>query len=197
MDKNDEKIYIQSVTSSQQSEVLISSKIDRNYKFIIFNIIIGQLLAIIGVGNGKISEVIENDKKVVTPLLLTSLYYLILLTLWIIINRKVVCPRFMYIIIAIFDSQANFLNVYAFSVIHFNYLFIINVSSVFWTVLITWIFIKRYRYKKIHILAIGISIIGVIFMLYGCLSRINNKDDLFKNYKGLLYCLIASILYSV
>jgi drug/metabolite transporter (DMT)-like permease len=187
-----------SIHTSHSSRVLnIYSNNVRNIKFIIFNIIIGQILAIIGVGNGKISEIIENEKGIILPLILTSIYYLLLFILWMIINRKIVKPKLTYILITIFDSQANFINVYAFHIIHFNYLFIINVCSVFWTVLITWIFIKRYKYKPIHILAVGISILGIALSLYGCISRIDDTDEQSQNYTGLIICLVSSICYSM
>ena len=170
---------------------------DHNVKFIVFNIVIGQLLAIIGVGNGKISEIIEKEKGIVIPLLLTAFYYILLFFLWMIINRKIAKPKLTYILIVIFDSQANFINVYAFHVIHFNCLFIINVCSVLWTVLITWIFIKRYKYKPVHILAVGISVVGIGLSLYGSISRIKDLDEQAKNYKGLILCLISSVCYSM
>lgn len=175
----------------------IYSGSERNVKFIIFNIIIGQILAVIGVGNGKLSEIIQNDKKVLIPLILTGSYYFSLFILWTVINKKFTKPKISYLLITIFDSQANFINVYAFSVIHFNYLFIINVCSVFWTVLITWIFIRRYKYKPIHIIAVGISIIGVSLSLYGCLSRIDDMDEFTNNFFGLILCIISSICYSM
>jgi drug/metabolite transporter (DMT)-like permease len=179
------------------SQIHFYTNNERNVKFIIFNIIIGQLLAVIGVGNGKISEIIENEKGVIIPLVLTSSYYFILYIVWMFINRKMVKPKLTYILIAIFDSQANFINVYAFHIIHFNYLFIINVCCVFWTVLITWIFIKKYKYKPIHIISVGVSIIGIALTIYGCMSRIEDIDELSKNYTGILLCLASSICYSM
>jgi drug/metabolite transporter (DMT)-like permease len=162
-----------------------------------FTIITGQILALLGIGNGMLSTVLEKHLKIVTPFLLTSSYYFLLAILWIIISRKIKKPKMSYILITLFDSQANFLNIYAFSVVHFNYPFIINVSSVFWTCLFTWIFIRKYKYKKFHIIGVGISILGVAITLYGSLSMIDNTDKIFENMVGLSYCLGASILYSM
>jgi drug/metabolite transporter (DMT)-like permease len=143
-----------------------------------------------------LAKIIEKDKGFITPLLLTALYYFLLLSFWIIFNRKLTKPRFVYVIIAVLDSQANFLNIYAFSIIHFNYAFIINISSVFWTCLLTWIFIKSYKYRKIHILGVSIALLGVAATLYGSMSRLAQIDSLFKDYKGLLLCIGASLLYA-
>jgi drug/metabolite transporter (DMT)-like permease len=165
--------------------------------FIIFNIIIGQLLALIGIANGTFSKVMEKDLKYVTPLLMTASYYLLLAIVWLSINRTLKSPKFIYVLITIFDSQANFLNIYAFSVVNFSYPFIINISSVFWTCLFTWIFIKAYRYKKIHIIGVSLALLGVGITLLGALRLVDEKDKIFDNMKGLIYCLAASILYSM
>ncbi len=135
--------------------------------------------------------------QIVTPFLLTSSYYFILGLIWILIFRKIKKPKLSYILITIFDSQGNFLNIYAFSIIHFNYPFIINVSSVFWTCLFTWIFIKKYKYRRIHIIGVSISLIGVVVTLYGTIRLLGDKDNIFDNMKGLILCLSASICYSM
>jgi drug/metabolite transporter (DMT)-like permease len=144
-----------------------------------------------------ISTVLEKNLNYVTPFLLTSSYYFLLAIIWLAIFRKIKRPRLAYILITLFDSQANFLNIYAFSVVHFNYPFIINVSSVFWTCLFTWIFIRKYKYKKFHIIGVIVSILGVAFTLYGSLSLIGDTQKIFDNMVGLSYCLGASILYSM
>jgi drug/metabolite transporter (DMT)-like permease len=185
---------IRSVSYTTTSETY--SKVT-NIKFVLLNIIVGQILAVLNVTNGIVSDIIENDKKIVIPLFLISLFYLSLFIFWIIIRRKIVYPKLIFIFITIFHSQAIFLNIYAFSVIHFSYLFIINVSTVFWTVLFSCIFIRDYKYHSFHIYGVLICLIGVIITLYGCMSSIEDKEDLFNNYKGLLYTILSSILYSM
>jgi len=164
---------------------------------IIFNIIIGQVLALIGVGNAAISKIIENDLNFVIPLLLTASYYLLLFLFWIIVKRKIKYPKFSYILITIFDSQANFLNIYAFSVIHFNYPFIINVSCVFWTCIFTCLFIKKYRYTPFNIIGVVVTLLGVIITLVGTFTKLSDAEIIFDNLKGLLLCLAASVCYSM
>jgi drug/metabolite transporter (DMT)-like permease len=114
-----------------------------------------------------------------------------------IFKRSLKKPRLIYILIAILDSQGNFLNIYAFSVIHFNYAFIINISSVFWTCLLTWLLIKRYTYKFSHIFGISFALCGVAATLYGSMSRLENEESILSNVKGLCFCLAASLLYSL
>jgi drug/metabolite transporter (DMT)-like permease len=163
---------------------------------LVFNILIGQFLALIGIANAYISTVIEKNYKMVIPLLLTSSYYILLALIWFLISKKFKKPKWYYILITFFDSQANFLNIYAFSIIHFSYPFIINVSSVFWTFLFTYFFIHKYKYKTTHIVGVVISFLGVGISLYGTIT-FNEKDKFWDNIKGLVCCLISSIFYSM
>lgn len=147
-------------------------------------------------GSATINTEIEKNKGIITPLLLAAGYYFFLFIIWLIFNRKIKLLKWQYIIIAVLDSQSMFLNIYAFSQINFNYPFIINVSSVFWTVLLTWIFIKRYRYKKFHILGVLICLLGVGVTLFGSLRTLS-KETIMSNLKGLICSIIASICYSM
>jgi drug/metabolite transporter (DMT)-like permease len=150
----------------------------------------------LGVGNATLSKIIEKDLRFVYPFLLTASYYVLLAIFWILIKRKIKFPKLSYILITIFDSQANFLNIYAFSVIHFNYPFIINVSSVLWTCILTCIFIRNYRYKKYHIIGVIITMVGVGVSLFSSLRKIQD-DSISDNIKGLLFSLGASICYAM
>lgn len=139
---------------------------------------------------------IEKDSNFIYPFLLTASYYFLLALFWILMKRKIKFPKLSYILITIFDSQANFLNIYAFSVVHFNYPFIINVSSVFWTCVFTCIFIKKYRYKKYHIIGVTLSLVGVGVSLYSSYRKLQDDTKL-ENLKGLLLSLGASICYAM
>jgi drug/metabolite transporter (DMT)-like permease len=171
--------------------------VQRNFKIIIFNIIIGQILALLIVANGKTSEILQKDEKFATPLFMTSLYYFFLFWLWFLINRKIKKPRLVFLFIAVCDSQSNFLMVFAFSKIPPYFIFVINVLSVFWTVILSIFFVKEYKYTKIHIIGVIIAIIGVCLTFYGCIAQLEDKNVLFDNMEGLAYCIIASLGYSM
>lgn len=190
--------FLHSTKANESIFIFFILDINTNYKIILFNIIIGQTLALIGVGNGTLSKVIEKDYEFIIPLLLTASYYILLGIFWICIYRKLKLPKLSYIFITIFDSQANFLNIYAFSTVHFNYPFIVGVSTVFWTCLFTWLFIKRYKYRNIHILGVLLSLLGVGVTLYGSLSEMDWETNIFSdNIKGLVCCLVASVFYAM
>jgi drug/metabolite transporter (DMT)-like permease len=166
-------------------------------RVIIFTIIVGQILALLIVANGKVSETLEMDKGFVTPLLMNSFYYFFLFILWLLINRTMILPKPSSLLIIVFDTQSSFLMVYAFSIIPANFIFIINILSVFWTVILSWIFIKAYKYKTSHVIGLLIAVVGVCLTLYGCFSEIDDKDEFFDNIKGMLLTLASSIGYSM
>ena len=78
----------------------------------------------------------------------------------------------------------------------FSYPFIINISSVLWTFLLTYLFIKLYKYKLSHFIGTIISLIGIALTLYGYIS---NKDtsDMNNNVYGIILCIGSSLLYSL
>lgn len=169
-----------------------------SFKVILFTIAIGQLLALLSVSNGIFSQQLEIKYTFVTPLLLTSSYYALLGSVWLLINRTIKKPKLIYLIITIVDSQANFINVYAFSVIHFEYPFIINFCSVIWTSIFAWIFIKKYKYFINHILGILIAFGGIILTVMGMFNSFDDFKKLFNgNLIGILCCVSTSILYAI
>ena len=166
-----------------------------NYTKIILGLLIGQLLSILSVLNGLCSQYLETKRNLVIPLLLTTSYYFLLFITWIIITREIHKPKLIYIILTIIDSQANFINVYTFSLIQFEYPFIINFLSVIWTVLLTMLFITKYTYTHIHKIGLLITFTGICIILCSniSISHLFNSQSL----KGLFCCLVTSVLYSV
>ncbi len=105
-------------------------------------------------------------------------------------------PKFCYLLISIFDSQGNFLNIYAFQYITFSYPFIINISTVLWTFIFTYLLIKSYKYKFWHFIGTLISILGVALSLYGYMIY-NKNTETNENLYGILLCVGSSLLYSL
>ena len=199
----DSKIYpIIPNDSSYENEIIegatvVVPKQSPNYKKIILGLIIGQVLSILSVMNGLCSQYLEIKRMLMIPLILNSIYYLFLFILWIIITRKVEKPKIIYIIIAIIDSQANFICVYTFGAVKFEYPFIINFSSSIWSFFMTLIFVKKYKYRLIHFISVLISLIGVVLTLVGTFKNLSDVSLMFQNVKGLLLCLASSILYAI
>jgi drug/metabolite transporter (DMT)-like permease len=140
---------------------------------------------------------IQTHYNYTIPLLLLSTYYLFFFIFSVIVHRKrIKKPKIKYILIAVLDSQANYLSVYSFSIIHFTYPFLINISSFFWSVIFTLLFLRNYRYKIMHFIGVIIVLAGACVSLYGSISGINQEESLFDNIKGLVICLVAAILYA-
>ena len=170
---------------------------------ILFSIFFGQLLSLLCVGNGYFSQYIQNERGIVTPLLLNASYYILIFILYgiIILKLKIQKPKIIYIILSISDTQANYINIFIFSFVKFEYPYIINILSSMWSVLFTLILIKRYRYLSNHIYGIIICLIGVFLLFLGTFESFGSFIDMFKSFneqlKGLLLSIVVSILYGI
>ena len=155
-------------------------------------------MALLSVGIGQTSKQIEENYNLPFPVILNFCYYLTFGITWLIIKRKLTQIKIYYILIILFDTQSNFLKILAFSKGQFNYPFIIGGSSILFSWLFTWIFIKKYKYTIWHILGILLSFSGVIVTFYGAL---NIGEDIFeefiKNYQFFLFSLVSSICFSI
>ena len=192
------------------SEELISNNINEKkeikklsiYKILI-PILIGQFISLLCVGNGYCNQYIQNKRDVVTPLLLNASYYILIFILYgiIFLKFKFKKPKMIYIILSISDTQANYINIYIFSFVKFEYPYIINVLSSMWSVLFTLIIIKRYKYLKNHVYGISICLIGIFLLFLGTFKSFKEFIDMFKSFndqiKGLLLSIFVSILYGL
>ena len=168
----------------------------------ILAILFGQLISLLAVGNGFFVEEIQNTKDLAIPMLLNSSYYLILFLIYFFISkRKIKKPKLIYIILSILDTQANYINVFLFSFIQFEYPYIINILSSIWTVVFSLILLRQYKYLINHILGIIICLIGVFSVFFGASKTFDDFIEMFKSFnsqiKGLLLCILVSILYGL
>ena len=195
------------VIKSGLSEGLIqdesNSKKKSNLFSISMSILFGQLISLLCVGNGYFSQYIQNERKIVTPLLLNSSYYILIFILYgiIILKLKLKKPKLIYLILSILDTQANYINIFIFSFAKFEYPYIINVLTSMWSVLFTLILIKKYKYLKNHIYGIAICLVGVFLLFLGTFESFSDFIKMFKdfndNLKGLLLSVLVSILYGI
>ena len=170
---------------------------------ILFAILFGQLLSLLCVGNGYCSQYIQNKRNIVTPLLLNASYYFLIFIIYgiVILKLKIQKPKIIYIILSIFDTQANYINIFIFSFVKFEYPYIINILSSMWSVLFTIIFIKRYRYLNNHIYGILICLFGIFSLFLGTFESFGSFINMFKSFneqiKGLFLSILVSILYGL
>ena len=169
-------------------------------KKILLAVLFGQIISLLSVGNGFCVE--EIQKIFVTPLFINACYYFLLFFIYcFIIKFKIKKPKWIYIILSLIDTQANFINVYIFSITKFKYPFIINILSTIWSVVFTLIIIRIYKYLKNHIIGIVLSIIGVFACFLGTFKSFEDFKNMFIDFnddiKGLLLCILVSILYGL
>ena len=180
---------------------------NKNTWKILLSIFFGQLLALLSVGNGFFAEEIQSkengNKEIVTPLLMNTTYYFFIFLIYFFISKcKIKKPRLIYIILSVLDTQSNFINIFLFSIIPFDYPYIINILSTIWTVVFTLILIKTYKYLKNHIFGILLCFIGVISMILGTFNSIEDLKNHFKDFNnknivGLILSLLVSIFYGL
>lgn len=175
-----------------------TNKITRTKKEVIISIILSQILAVIAVLNGLASTIIENNYRLSFPITLSMLYYFVLFLVYLFVVKTPKRPKLVFAIIALFESQGNCINIYAFTKLRFSYPFIINICGYFWTLLISRIFIKQYRYTYHHAIGIGISILGISSCVYGIIKFSNetNSEESSFSFFGMLLCILSSLLYS-
>ena len=210
------KIDLQESNKSDESDMIAESLLRGNnsqnqeinpkekYKAckILLAIFFGQLLALLSVGNGFFVEEIQNKNGIKIPLLLNSTYYFLIFFVYFFISKcRIKKPRLIYIILSLIDTQANFLNIFIFSIIQFDYPFIMNVLSTIWSVIFSLIIIRIYKYLKNHVFGIILCLVGVFSMLLGTFKDINDFVNMFINFnndiKGILLNLLISILYGL
>ena len=213
---NKPKINLDESNKSEESDAIAESLLksdnsenQKNYKKeksnifkILLAILFGQLLALLSVGNGFFVEEIQNDKDIKIPLLLNATYYLFVFFVYFFVSKcRIKKPRLIYIILSIIDTQANFLNIFIFSLIQFDYPFIMNILSTIWSVIFTLILIRIYKYLKNHFFGIILCLFGVFSMLLGTFDNIYDFVNMFIDFntdiKGILLCLLISILYGL
>ncbi len=197
----------QSLLNNNESNIIDNNnknknKSCQNIKKIIFAILFGQILSLLCVGNGYFAEEIQKQKKIEVPLLINASYYFLIFFLYFFISKcKIKKPKWIYIILSLLDTQANFINIYIFSFIDFRFPYIMNILSTIWAVVFTLILIRIYKYLLNHILGIILCIVGVFSVFLGTFEKISDFIDIFKSFnddiKGLLLSILVSILYGL
>ena len=174
----------------------------KNICKILIAIFFGQLICLLCVGNGYFVQEIQRENGIITPLLINSSYYFILFLLYFFISKcKIKKPKWIYLILSICDTQANFINVFIFSFIQFEYPYIINILSTIWTVVFTLIIIRIYKYLNNHIIGLILCLVGVVSVFIGIYGSFDEFVDMFSSFndqiKGLLLSILVSIIYGL
>jgi solute carrier family 35 protein F1/2 len=175
----------------------------RNPIITVFTIITGQLIALISVGVGQTSTVIQQDLPI--PFCLNICYYFLLGIVWMLINPifgipPLTKPKFYFFLIIFLDTQANCSKIFAFSNGQLSYPFIINSCTILFSCLFTWFFIgNKYKYKLVHFIGICLTFAGTVLTFYGALkmSQENIWEEINQNTIYFLFAFISSILFSL
>ena len=166
-----------------------------NPKKVCYIIILGEIIAILSVGSGEMSNKVSENSTRNFATLLSFIYYLTFGCFWTIFNHGLVKPKFYYFLILFFDVQTSFFRTLALSKGELYYPYIINTSSILFCALLTFIFIKKYKYTWKHFLAIFLCSFGTLLMFYGVI-RGKDKDEIMKDIYGFIFALISAICFT-
>ena len=164
---------------------------------ICYIITLGEIIAILSVSSGEISNKVSESSHRHYGTVLSFIYYLSFGLFWIIFNHGMTKPKISYFLILLFDTQTNFFKILALSKGDLSYPYIINSSSILFVALLTYIFIKKYKYTWKHFLANFLCFFGIILSFYGVLKgKTSIVDELESNYLGFIYSMISAICFT-
>lgn len=188
---NELKTSISSMISNDKSDYSDPRKI-------CYIITLGEIIAILSVGSGEISNKVSDNAHRHYGTILSFIYYSTIGLFWTIFNHGMVKPKFYYFLIVFFDTQTNFFKILALSKGDLYYPYIINSSSILFCVLLTYIFIKKYKYTWKHFLASFLCFFGTLLSFYGVLRGKNSIfEEIKNNYFGFIYSLISAICFTL
>ena len=168
-----------------------------NPQKIFYIIILGEIIAILSVSSGEISNKVSENAHRHYGTVLSFIYYLTFGLFWIIFNHGMVKPKLSFFLIIFFDTQTNFFKFLALSKGDLYYPYIINSSSILFIPLLTYIFIKKYKYTWKHLLANFLCFFGTLVSFYGVLKgKENILDELKNNFYGFIFSLISAVCFT-
>ena len=200
-EKNNDNIILTPSIDNNMSESLktsISSENSNNLsdfsnpRKIFYIILLGEIIAILSVSSGEISNKIRKKHY---GTVLCFIYYLSFGLFWITFNHGFAKPKYYYFLIILFDTQTNFFKILALTDGDLSYPYIINSSSILFIALLTYFFIKKYKYTWKHFLATFLCISGTILAFYGALKGEGKKiHDILEDF---FFSLISAICFTL
>lgn len=192
------------LNSSQEKgeELKTSFNSNNNSEFkdprkICYIISLGEIIAILSVGSGEINNKASENTYKHYIIIFSLIYYLSFGFFWIIFNHGMVKPKFYYFLILFFDTQTNFFKILALSASDLSYQYIINSSSILFIALLTYIFIKKYKYTWKHFLAIFLCFCGTILSFYGVLKgKSSIINELTNNFYGFIFSIVSAMCFT-
>ena len=164
---------------------------------IFYIIILGEIIAILSVSSGEISNKIYNNNKRDYGTVLCFIYYLTFGLFWFIFNHGMTKPKYYYFLILFFDTQTNFFKILSLTEGDLSYPYVINSSSILFIALLTYFFIKKYKYTWKHFLATFLCISGTILAFYGVLKGKDIQEEIEKNLNCFIFSLISAICFTL
>ena len=190
----EEKTELKSSIASSNSSIFSDFS---NPRKICYIITLGEVIALLSVSSGEISNKVSGNEHRYYATVLNFIYYLTFGLFWTIFNHGLVKPKGCYFLILFFDTQSNFFKILALTKGDLSYPYIINSSSILFIALLTYIFIKKYKYTWKHFLATFLCFFGTILSFYGVLKgKSSIIEELENNFDGFLFSMISAIFFT-
>ena len=168
-----------------------------NPRTICYIITLGEVIALLSVSSGKISNEVSGNEHRHYATVLNFIYYLSFGLFWFIFNHGFSKPKGCYFLILFFDTQTNFFKILALTKGDLSYPYIINSSSILFIALLTYIFIKKYKYTWKHFLATFLCFFGTILSFYGVLKgKSSIMGELKDNFYGFIFSIISAFFFT-
>ena len=186
-------IEVHSNLSSNDSD----KKNNVNIAVVCYKLIIGELIAILCVAAGELSNKTSDNQHKHYSIILNFTYYLFFGIFWIFFNHGIKKPKFYFFLIIFFDTQTNFFKFLSLARCDPSYLYIINTLSILFIVILTYIFIDKSKYTWKHFLAVIFGFLGTILTFFGVLNHKNIIEEIKNNYIDFLYGSISAICFTI
>ena len=159
---------------------------------------VGQVISMLLAMTGFFSTNLA-DRGFVFPVLQSAGFYLCLslyLARW---PFPLKMPVYLYLILAVFDVEANFLAVLAYQFTDITSILLLNSLTIPWVVILSYFVLKR-RYSTRKVVATIVCLVGLGLVIVSDTLRHRWGDAFAKSeyaWKGDLICVASSFLYAL
>ena len=161
------------------------------------NLISGQLVAIVSVSTCICASKLLIECNFNVPLFILGCFYAFFLIIWLTFIHSFSAITYPVLLTAIIESQALFLHILSFKYVHFKYPFIINTTSIFWRLLISFLFTSNSKFNWKHFMSVIVIALGVAAILYGSIAIFDftwEHDDF---SVGITICFVSAFLFGM
>ncbi|XP_067124852.1 solute carrier family 35 member F2-like isoform X1 [Centruroides vittatus] len=211
MDGDIQRDYDEESTSSSRRSATLARRICAYFsqlgKWEVWNaIILGQFLSLLLCGTGVTSQLLHSTYMVKVPTAQSFLNYVLLcmvFTTWLACrsgDRGLIpilrARGWKYFLLAAVDVEANYLLVKAYQYTTLTSVQLLDCFTIPTVLALSWIFLKV-RYKILHVLGVGIALLGVGCLVWADSEEGKTQRMVSNRLLGDMLCLSGAALYGI